>query len=58
MMEQEYELKTSLGKVIWYGTSGENAAQRWADCHPGECVTAWRYPKTELRIGMIQIVKD
>jgi hypothetical protein len=54
-MEQEFELLTSRGAVRWVGTNGEGAAQRWADSHPGETVTAWRYPKTELRIGIIII---
>ena len=55
MLEQEFELMTSKGHIKWLGTSGENAAHRWADCHPGEMVTGWRYPKIEIRIGMIQI---
>jgi len=51
-----FELMTSMGIVRWDGRDGVDACQRWADAHPGETVTAWRYRKTELRIGMIRIV--
>jgi hypothetical protein len=55
MATYTFELKTSSGVVIWEGISGENAAQRYADSHPGVTVYAWRYPKVELKIGMIKI---
>lgn len=55
--EQWFELKLSDGQTArWLGTSGENAAQRYADAHPGVVVVAWRYPQFEFRPGMIQIV--
>lgn len=43
-----YELKIDKKKkwVIWEGTSGLDACQRYAESHPGEKVMAWRdYPR-------------
>ena len=55
---EEFELKLAGGKVVtWEGESGEDAARRYAENHRGVAVIAWRYPKTELRIGMIRIVQ-
>jgi hypothetical protein len=51
----EYELKTSAGIVTWTGKTGVEACANYAECHPGVAVYAWRWPKFELRIGMIQI---
>lgn len=57
-MTQDYELKLSDGKTaIWSGTTGENAAHNYADCHPDAIVIAWRYPKSDLHIGMVHIVE-
>jgi hypothetical protein len=39
----QYELKLSSGKTaVWDGKNGTDAAQRYADAHPGESVTEWR----------------
>lgn len=58
-MEQKFELKLASGKVVtWMGGSGEDAARRYVDSHRSEVVVAWRYPRTELRIGMIRIKED
>ena len=55
-MEQEFELKLATNqRVTWTGKDGKDAAQRYADAHPGAVVVAWRYPKCELKIGMIRI---
>jgi hypothetical protein len=46
-----YELKLAGGKVArWEGTSGENAALRYADAH-GATVIAWREPRAQLLVG-------
>jgi len=59
MMDQRFELKLSNGKIVdWMGTSGENAAHRYVDSHRDRTVVAWRYPKVELRFGMIRIKED
>ena len=42
-IESEYELKLSNGKIVeWVGTSGENAAMRYADCNKDITVIAFR----------------
>jgi len=57
MIEYDFDLKlASSAWVRWTGTSGPDAAQRYADAHPGAVVVAWRWPVTEMRIGMINIV--
>lgn len=55
-MEYDFDLKLSDGQcVTWPGRDGEDAAHRYADAHPGAVVVAWRWPVTELRVGMIRI---
>jgi hypothetical protein len=52
--ETDYELKLGSGKVVtWAGSSGENAALRYADAHRGETVVAWR----DIRYGVFEGVK-
>jgi hypothetical protein len=49
--EHEFELKLGDGKVVrWTGSDGRDAALRYADCHHGVSVVAWRWPKTDVRI--------
>lgn len=50
---REWELKLAGGRtVIWNGTSGEDAAQRYAASHPTAVVIATRnYPRTGLFVG-------
>lgn len=38
--------------VRWVGRGGEDACHRYANAHLGVTVVAWRYPKTQLVIGM------
>lgn len=53
-----FELKLAGGgKVRWEGADGEDAARRYADMFPGETVIAWRYPKTDLRVGFNPIAQ-
>jgi hypothetical protein len=48
-----YELKLGNGDVArWEGASGENAAERYADAHPGATVSAWREPRVQLLVGI------
>lgn len=57
MIEQTFDLKLSDGSIVqWSGKDGVNAATRYADSHPGAVVLAWRYPKYDLKIGIINIV--
>jgi hypothetical protein len=47
-----YELKLGSGAVVrWPGTSGENAAERYADAHRDATVIAWRTPRVQLLVG-------
>lgn len=47
-----YELKLGDGRTArWEGASGENAAIRYADAHPGAVVVAWREPRAQLLVG-------
>ena len=56
-MEYDFDLKLSTGAwVRWTGASGPDAAQRYADAHPGAVVVAWRWPRYEIKVGMINIV--
>lgn len=52
-----FEIQTSAGVKRWEGTDGLNACERYANEHPTETVYAWRYPQTELHVGMIQIAE-
>jgi len=46
-----YELKLEGGTVArWEGTSGEDAAERYADAHR-VTVIAWREPRVQLNVG-------
>ena len=39
----QYELRLASGKtVVWDGKDGKDAAQRYANAHPGAVITAWR----------------
>lgn len=52
-----FELKLGDGKIVtWEGKDGPAAARRYADAHPGVVVVAWRYPRYDLVIGLINIV--
>lgn len=47
-----YELKLASGEVArWEGTSGVNAAERYADAHRDAVVIAWREPRVQLNVG-------
>ena len=42
-MEKNYELKLAGGeRVIWPGSTPQDAARRYLDTHRGETVIAWR----------------
>lgn len=52
---EDYELRLANGTVVtWRGTSGENAAQRYADAHQGAVVIGYRYAN---RHGFFPYVK-
>ena len=52
-----FELKLADGSTVkWEGESGEHAARRYVDLHPGAVVFAWRYPRYEFKPGMIRII--
>jgi hypothetical protein len=52
MSERHFELLLASGAVAtWDGTSGENAAVRYVDCHRDETVVAWREPRYGLFVG-------
>lgn len=46
-MEREWELRLTTGKrVVWSGTSGEDAARRYVDGHRAAAIIAYRvYPR-------------
>lgn len=59
-MQQEFELKITDANgakqiATWLGTDGIDAAQRYANSHPGVTVRAWRYPRYEIKIGMVPL---
>ena len=60
-MDKQYELKLSNGKkVVWNGSDGINAAQRYVDCirDVNVSVIAWRdYPRYGIFPGILKIVE-
>lgn len=57
-MDKPFELKITVPNekkktVEWRGSDGINAAQRYADAHPGTTVYAWREAdSTGVLVGM------
>ena len=53
-----FELKLSNGKIVQYeGFNYQNAIKRFLSQHPEETITAWRFKRHDLKIGMINIIQ-
>ena len=53
-----FELKLSNGKTVqWEGFNYKNAIDRFLSQHPEETITAWRFKRHDLKIGMINIIQ-
>jgi hypothetical protein len=58
MTRRAYELKLSTGEVVaWDGKDGVQAAQSYADSHPGATVVMWREPRHGLWPMLAPIVE-
>ena len=53
VMERRFELMLAGNrKAMWNGSTGEDAARRYVDCHEGASVFAWRSPRAVLQVGV------